>query len=35
MMVKNFIIKKRLFWKQTLWEFLLPTVFGVLMGIIA
>ncbi len=35
MMKKNFIVKKRLFWKQTLWEFILPLLFGICMGIIA
>jgi hypothetical protein len=32
MMLKNFIVKKRLFWKQTLWEVLVPLMFGVCLG---
>jgi hypothetical protein len=35
MMRKNFIIKKRLFWKQTLWEVLVPLIFGVCLGFAA
>jgi hypothetical protein len=29
---KNFILKKRL-WKQTIWEFLIPILFGLLISI--
>jgi hypothetical protein len=29
---KNLILKKRNFWRQTLWEFLSPLVFGAMLG---
>jgi len=32
MMRKNIILKKRLFWTQTLYEFIVPIIFGVVLG---
>lgn len=31
-MAKNMIIKKNTLWKQTIWEFILPTLFGVILS---
>lgn len=33
MLHKNFIIKKRLFWRQTFWEIIIPMIFGFTIGI--
>ena len=32
MMIKNFILKGRLFWKQTIWEFVFPLFCGIIFG---